>query len=78
MTVSKTRGEDLSDDDFATIMAAMELTNPRYELGEGLLTVLIPRTIPDGLPLRRRPMENPGIGWIAALIIGGIAGWLAG
>ena len=22
-------------------------------------------------------MENPGIGWIAALIIGGIAGWLA-
>jgi len=22
-------------------------------------------------------MENPGIGWIAAIVIGGIAGWLA-
>ena len=22
-------------------------------------------------------MENPGVGWIAAIVIGGIAGWLA-
>jgi uncharacterized membrane protein YeaQ/YmgE (transglycosylase-associated protein family) len=22
-------------------------------------------------------MENPGVGWIAAIIIGGLAGWLA-
>src|SRR5215470_5602351 len=28
-------------------------------------------------PSRRRAMEDPAIGWIAAIIIGGIAGWLA-
>src|SRR6516225_8002836 len=27
--------------------------------------------------LRRRAMGDPAIGWIAAIIIGGIAGWLA-
>src|SRR5271167_3553232 len=27
--------------------------------------------------LRRRAMGDPEIGWIAAIIIGGIAGWLA-
>src|SRR6185436_8279964 len=27
--------------------------------------------------LGRRAMEDPAIGWIAAIIIGGIAGWLA-
>src|SRR5271166_4332618 len=26
---------------------------------------------------RRRAMEDAGVGWIAAIIIGGIAGWLA-
>src|SRR5215203_4891561 len=26
---------------------------------------------------RRTLMENPGVGWIAAIIIGGLAGWLA-
>src|SRR4051812_12770021 len=25
----------------------------------------------------RRAMEDPAIGWIAAIIVGGIAGWLA-
>ena len=27
--------------------------------------------------IRRRAWEDPEIGWIAAIIIGGIAGWLA-
>src|SRR5208283_5677776 len=27
--------------------------------------------------LRRRAMGDPQVGWIAAIIIGGIAGWLA-
>src|SRR5918999_2957639 len=26
---------------------------------------------------RRRAMEDAGVGWIAAIIIGGVAGWLA-
>ena len=26
---------------------------------------------------RRRTMDDTGVGWIAAIIIGGIAGWLA-
>src|SRR5436309_828736 len=36
-------------------------------------------SIVKGCPplLRRRAMGNPEIGWIAAIIIGGIAGWLA-
>jgi uncharacterized membrane protein YeaQ/YmgE (transglycosylase-associated protein family) len=36
------------------------------------------RRLLDGGPhQRRRVMEEAGIGWIAAIIIGGIAGWLA-
>jgi uncharacterized membrane protein YeaQ/YmgE (transglycosylase-associated protein family) len=32
----------------------------------------------DGIPeLEEMGMEDAGIGWIAAIIIGGIAGWLA-
>jgi uncharacterized membrane protein YeaQ/YmgE (transglycosylase-associated protein family) len=30
-----------------------------------------------GHPARRNAMEEQAIGWIAAIIIGGIAGWLA-
>jgi uncharacterized membrane protein YeaQ/YmgE (transglycosylase-associated protein family) len=32
---------------------------------------------PIAVPGKGENMENPGVGWIAAIVIGGIAGWLA-
>jgi uncharacterized membrane protein YeaQ/YmgE (transglycosylase-associated protein family) len=39
---------------------------------------LVPDVIADQCNIKEmKPMDDAGIGWIAAIIIGGIAGWLA-
>jgi uncharacterized membrane protein YeaQ/YmgE (transglycosylase-associated protein family) len=32
---------------------------------------------PISVQVKGENMENPGVGWVAAIVIGGIAGWLA-
>jgi uncharacterized membrane protein YeaQ/YmgE (transglycosylase-associated protein family) len=43
----------------------------------GRLLLRPARALCFGIFKRRATMEDSGVGWIAAIIIGGIAGWLA-
>ena len=61
----------------ASATAYAQMHHKRSPLVLGRNYVRIVDVEKNRINYRRRTMDDTGVGWIAAIIIGGIAGWLA-